>query len=194
MVEVKLIEHTPNPEDVLVKAFSECYQKPANIEVVVKNFRHQSVLEHVSFTFRAKISRACLGQLTRHRTFSFTVESQRYVDYSEGFDYHISSAYYNNPEALMLYKEHMKKCVELYKTLRKLGMKKEDARGIMPMESMCNLTFTVDLRNLIHFWQLRLDPHAQEEIRVLATEMLRQVLELLPRLKDRILQELENGH
>ena len=41
---------------------------------------HESVLEHVSFTFRIEgLSRAALGQLTRHRLASFDVESQRYV-------------------------------------------------------------------------------------------------------------------
>ena len=41
---------------------------------------HDSVLEHVTFTFRIEgLSRAALAQLTRHRLASFDVESQRHV-------------------------------------------------------------------------------------------------------------------
>ncbi|KIQ62422.1 hypothetical protein TR51_25635 [Kitasatospora griseola] len=44
---------------------------------------HFSVLEHVSVTFLVQdVSRSLLAELTRHRHLSFSVVSQRYVDYS----------------------------------------------------------------------------------------------------------------
>jgi thymidylate synthase (FAD) len=45
---------------------------------------HFSVLEHSSVSFLVRgVSRALLAELTRHRHLSFSVVSQRYVDYSE---------------------------------------------------------------------------------------------------------------
>ncbi len=54
---VKLVSHTPNVEQVLVRAFSQCYQlerqgKKANIDVVRRNIKHQSVLEHAVLPMR----------------------------------------------------------------------------------------------------------------------------------------------
>ena len=49
---------------------------------------HESVMEHVSFTFAVEgVSRVLLAQLTRHRLASFSVQSQRYVSYEKGFGY-----------------------------------------------------------------------------------------------------------
>lgn len=45
---------------------------------------HLSVTEHASVTFLVReVSRALLTELTRHRHLSFSVVSQRYVDYSQ---------------------------------------------------------------------------------------------------------------
>lgn len=45
--------------------------------------QHYSVLEHSSVTFLVRgVSRALLTELTRHRHLSFSVVSQRYVDYA----------------------------------------------------------------------------------------------------------------
>jgi thymidylate synthase (FAD) len=55
--------------------------------------KHTSTLEHLTFSMAIEgVSRSLLAQLTRHRHFSFSVESQRYVkfgsdDKSQGFDY-----------------------------------------------------------------------------------------------------------
>jgi thymidylate synthase (FAD) len=46
--------------------------------------QHYSVLEHASVTFLVRdVSRALLTELERHRFLSFSVVSQRYVDYSD---------------------------------------------------------------------------------------------------------------
>ena len=85
---VTLKTFTPDPLQVIEEAACECYQSPPDPDgkhVYQCYFSgHRSVLEHVSFTFQAiGISRACLAQLTRHRLVSFSVESQRYVNYEQ---------------------------------------------------------------------------------------------------------------
>src|SRR5690606_34597561 len=44
--------------------------------------KHVSTLEHLTYTFTVEgVSRSLLAQLTRHRQFSFSVQSQRYVKF-----------------------------------------------------------------------------------------------------------------
>ncbi|AWN05246.1 ThyX-like thymidylate synthase [Streptomyces phage Ibantik] len=69
------------------KSFNRPNPKTARNEDYLKNIidqGHFSVLEHSSVTFLVRgVSRALLTELTRHRHLSFSVVSQRYVDYSE---------------------------------------------------------------------------------------------------------------
>lgn len=52
--------------------------------VNILNHGHYSVLEHSSVSFLVQdVSRALLTELTRHRHLSFSVVSQRYVDYAD---------------------------------------------------------------------------------------------------------------
>lgn len=94
---VKLISHTPDPEKVVALAAKLCYsnEDPEKIydslteEEVSKylkhleSYGHESPIEHASFTFLITgMSRSCLAQFTRHRVASFSVQSQRYIDFS----------------------------------------------------------------------------------------------------------------
>ena len=83
-MKVKLISYTPDPADVASRAARVCVSQdvpdaahPASLRAALKS-GHESVLEHVSFTFSAEgISRACSHQLVRHRIASYSQHSQR---------------------------------------------------------------------------------------------------------------------
>ena len=109
-LKVKIIAHTPNPEEVVAQAAKLCYSPvgvdeimekmtPEKIEKFVNNLisiGHESPLEHVTFTFAIEgISRACSHQLVRHRIASYSQQSQRYVKLDK-FDYIIPPAIENN--------------------------------------------------------------------------------------------------
>ncbi len=150
----------------------------------VAKMGHMSTLEHISFTFSIQnVSRALLAQLTRHRIgFSYSVQSQRYVDFdsdakSGGFDYAVPSSIENHAAALKLYREWMKETQRNYNIFRDLGIPAEDARYILPNASTTNITLTCNLRSFIDFHNKRSDPHAQEEIRLLA-QLMREAIEL----------------
>ncbi len=70
----------------------------------------------------------------------------------------------NNDDAFMLTKYINEECLEVYYKLLKLGVCKEQARGVLPQNMMTTFWWTVDLRNLINFLVLRDDSHAQKEI------------------------------
>lgn len=52
-----------------------------------------------------------------------------------------------------------------YQKLLKQGVSRELARGVLPLNIYTKFVWKIDLHNLMHFLKLRLDPHAQQEIR-----------------------------
>ena len=100
LLKVKVIAHTPNPEEVIAQSAKLCYSKvgvdeimekltPEKIEEFVQmlaSIGHESPLEHVVFTFAIEgIDRATSHQLVRHRVASYSQQSQRYVDLGSTF-------------------------------------------------------------------------------------------------------------
>lgn len=204
-MKVKLLNATPNATELIYKAYRVCYSKytydeikvpsQADMEEFIKDKmdkQHFSPLEHVNFTFYIEgISRACLAQLTRHRTFKFNCVSQRYVD-AENFDFikpdlsYITDDY-NRNEATMGFKYVNEHLLGIYKELISLGVKKEDARGVLPNNTTCSLMVTCDLRNLRNFLSQRLCNHAQAEIKKLAHNMCLIAEEHFPLTKYRVM-------
>lgn len=91
---VRLIAHTPNPENLAALAGRRCYsalnnsglinssgqKDPAAFVEKIVGMGHVTIIEHASFTFAVEgVSRSLLAQITRHRLASFSVQSQRYV-------------------------------------------------------------------------------------------------------------------
>lgn len=141
---------------------------------------HGSVLEHCCFTFAIEgISRACSHQLVRHRIASYSQQSQRYVN-AENFDFVIPPEIAEDYNLQREYKDWMRETMNMYSKLVGLGIKKEDARYILPNATTTNIVVTMNARELLHFVSLRSSPRAQWEIRGLAQEMLRQLKEVAP--------------
>lgn len=167
----------PNPEACAIGA-GLCYNAKdpwQALRVALKN-GHESVIEHATFTFLIEgVSRALLAQLTRHRIASFSVESQRYVSYSDGFGYVIPpSIIALGEEDVRRYKVQMEMMHRWYcGWLDRLGKeKKEDARFVLPNACKTRLLMTMNARELKHFFELRTCNRAQWEIRAMADEML----------------------
>ena len=154
---------------------------------------HTSVAEHGAFTFYIEgISRAALAQLTRHRIASFSVQSQRYVSMADDFEYVIppSISEVLGDGAVEDYKRQMRLMHEWYcqwqERLNKAGIKGEkanqDARFVLPNATCTTLLMTMNMRELLHFFELRCCNRAQWEIRELAWRMLAQCKEIAPRV------------
>lgn len=120
---VKILEHTPNPEKVVANSARLCYSS-LGIEDLFNKFTdeqnqgmverlmsmsHESPLEHISFTFGIEgISRSLSHQLVRHRVgTSYSQKSQRYVSEC-GFDYIIPKDIQNNGKALEEFENTMR--------------------------------------------------------------------------------------
>lgn len=60
------------------------------------------------------------------------------------------------------------------------GIAREIARGVLPVSNYSELYWKQDLHNLFHLLRLRLDPHAQYEIRVYADAIYKLIQPLFP--------------
>ena len=201
-LKVELIRHTLSPEETVALGARLCYSK-AGIEDLktrieqkdqtafiekLMSMGHESVFEHASFTFGVEgVSRVLLAQLTRHRLASFSVQSQRYVSYENGFGYILPPRTEAlGEDAVAEFQRQMDQMQDWYQGWQeKLGSGEggnEDARFVLPNACETRLLMTMNVRELRHFFSLRMCSRAQWEIRAMATEMHRLCLQAAPAL------------
>jgi len=153
---------------------------------------HYSTIEHFSITVRVICSRACLAQWTRHRHFSFSVESQRYCNYSRSkFDSGITfikpQDYYNyTTEQKFLFDQAMESCEAQYLGLIAAGLAAQNARNVLNNAVKTEMVVTANLRAWRDFLQKRTDKSAQDEIRYLSNEILTQFQTNIPVIFDNL--------
>ena len=178
-----------DPEALLEHAGRTCYRSesrgdPGRFLAARVREGHESLIEHASVTFEISgISRACSHQLVRHRIASYSQESQRYVDMADPV-FVVPPSVADNPDAIVLWKGFMDQVAETYRRLRRHGVRKEDARFVLPNATATRIVATMNLRSLRHFFSVRCDRAAQWEIRDLALEMLRRVHPIAPSVFD----------
>jgi thymidylate synthase (FAD) len=139
--------------------------------------------DHGSATFLFEgISRTCTHQLVRHRLASFSQESQRYVDLSRGgWQAIVPDAIASNPVALAELEEFWHIAEEKYAKLRALGIRKEDARFLLPNAAETRIVATMNFAGWSHFFWLRaVDMAAQWEIRLMGQRALAMLYPLAP--------------
>lgn len=115
------------------------------------------------------VSRAFSHQHVRHRLLSFSQLSQRYVDFAKKQDYDfVYPPGVLTDDQRKLLDEAFEFDVLRYEALRASGMKKEDARCILPNAATTSLVFSGYNRGLEHYINLRTASDAQWEIREVA--------------------------
>lgn len=192
-MKVELLSITPNAEELIEKATRTCYDSTPNPETRVSFLKgvmsrgHTSVIEHASATFKIEgVSRALTHQLVRHRIASYSQVSQRYVKFLD-FNYVTPPSIASNQEAEIIYRDTINRIKSSYERLIYLGIKAEDARYLLPNGCDTTITMTMNFRSLINFFNLRLDKHAQWEIRNLAKEMFKLVFEHAPTIFENLI-------
>lgn len=161
------------------------------IGYLMKN-RHTSPFEAVAFTFEIKAPIFVFRQWHRHRTWSYNEVSARYTELDEGFytpkpeslgvqskdskqARDISAALPDAQASCELIEAHCRSAFQNYKLLLRNGVPRELARSVLPVAAYSRMFATVDLHNLLGFLRLRLNPHAQYEIKVYA-QALREIV------------------
>lgn len=148
--------------------------------------RHTSPFEFAELIFEVKLPMDTWRQMVRHRTANVSEYSTRYSPAilerrsvesvkwrkqatknrqgSEGY-FGINAGELLSSEERRFY-EHVD---EMYSHRLELGVAYELARKDLPLSTYTLIRWKMDLHNLLHFLDLRMDSHAQEEIRAYAT-------------------------
>ena len=190
--------HAGSPLDIDIDNIPE--DKKIKLVTQILKMGHTSIIEHNAITFAIEgISRSCLAQLTRHRVgFSYSVQSQRYVELKEDREYiqslltkcahdrllETAEKYFvldwaKNPSIHMEKGEIAKlllKSIDNYLYAIEMGAQAEDARMFLPNAMKTNVVLTTNLRALSNFCNERLCGKAQAEIRQLANCLKQEVL------------------
>lgn len=154
-------------------------------------------------SFIAVTDRAVTHQLVRHRiNCSYSQESQRYCDYQrkgigvcvpvldpwdhkgkkpskyvDMIDSSIGFALKAGTEVHTKWAQAMQYVARAYNALRDLGLPAESARGVLPNDSSTMIGVTMTFTALEHWFNKRLDWHAQYGIRSMAARVLQMLIE-----------------
>lgn len=155
---------------------------------------HTTPFEMVEFKFHIKMPMFVARQHLRHRTASVNEVSGRYsVIPTEFFtpESYRKQALRNkqsseddsikeSPVFEYRSKEYCATGFELYEDILNAGGCRELARCHLPQSTYTEFYWKIDLHNLMHYLQLRMDLHAQAEIRAYANAIYELVKPLVP--------------
>lgn len=131
---------------------------------------HESVIEHINISAIFITDRATTHQLVRHRPASYSQESQRYVNYHKKDSIEFIRPQFMGSESTTtpaLFMTELSRAAGAYQNLIKCGLPPEEARGVLPNCTATRIGVTANLRQWRHIFHMRLDPHAQPQIRAL---------------------------
>jgi thymidylate synthase (FAD) len=151
--------------------------------------RHTSPFEMCKMTFNIKMPIFIARQYVRHRMQNLNEQSARYSQLPD--DFYIPDKWRaqdtKNKQGSVIAAEwekvintvgnpvtqnqlfrhqlenHCKACYALYERMLDAGVAREMARMVLPLNIYTEFYCTWDLKNLLHFFSLRDDPHAQWE-------------------------------
>jgi thymidylate synthase (FAD) len=151
---------------------------------------HTTPFEMVEFKFHIKMPIYIARQHMRHRTASINEMSARYSVVPR--EYYVpnvlrgqATVNHQGSEGVSEanvsdMKGQLEKSFEVYDALLEDGCCREQARGTLPQSTYTEFYWKINLHNLMHYLQLRMDAHAQQEIRAYADAIFRLVEPLVP--------------
>lgn len=154
--------------------------------------KHFSVLEHVTVGFYIEgVSRSLTHEFVRHRHFSYSQLSQRFVDSSKA-RFVVPPALSDDEVSVMALQNQFNSALETYdaivEQLTKKGAKRkqirEAARSVLPNMTETKILVTGNLRAWMEFLVKRDNPAADAEIARLAKEIGRQLASKYPSIFD----------
>lgn len=148
---------------------------PKLLAYCIRN-EHWSVFETAGLTFEVTTSRAIAEQLTRHRSFTFQMKSQRYSGSHGNTENEARRQDSKNRqnsvddlsnETRLWFKEAQAKVWNtshsLYSEALVMGIAKECARFLLPLSTETTLYMTGSMRSWYHYCQLRRAHGTQKE-------------------------------
>ena len=199
---VRLVDHMPQQDldDSIVQAARVSYADGTTttrnttglIRYLMRHW-HTSPFEMVEFKFHIKMPIFIARQHLRHRTASVNEMSARYSvlprEYfydDQAFRPQSSTNKQSSDDDQIVtvdtpgVAELCESAFDLYDKLLEDGVCREIARAHLPLSTYTEFYWKIDLHNLMHYLQLRLEPGAQKEIRDYAKAIYDLVAPLLP--------------
>ena len=196
MTKVCLVSVTPDAEKTIgyiARVSNPANQENPKVSGLLKyciKHGHWSVFEQAMMTLEIHTTRAISPQILRHRSFTFQEFSQRYADSSllsetiplpelrSQDDKNRQNSIddvdpWKKQKYEILMQNHFKQGMELYQQMLEDGIAKECARNVLPLAVPTKMYMTGNLRNWIHYIQLRSANGTQkehQEIALLAKE------------------------
>lgn len=181
----EILAYTPEMTKVIERGIRTAYksedkiEEGSDIEIIgrIKNFKHESTLEHAAITVHFVTDRGVTHELVRHRIASFTQESTRYCNYGKGkFGNEITVIepfFYVNkqydetvgPSEYWLWEESCKTAEKMYLMLLATGSKPQEARSVLPNSLKTEIVVTANVREWRHIMALRTSKEAHPQIR-----------------------------
>jgi len=158
--------------------------------------RHTTPFEMVEFKFHCAMPIFIARQWIRHRTANVNEYSARYSVVPDRF-YHPEAADVRlqstanrqggdapvddaTAGAFLAYLDAVEGHYATYEDLLARGVAREQARVGLPQSVYTEWYWKCDLHNILHFLSLRMDPHAQQEIRDYALAMFALIRPIVP--------------
>jgi thymidylate synthase (FAD) len=154
--------------------------------------KHTTPFEMVEFKFHIRAPIYVARQWLRHRTASVNEMSARYSVIPDEYflpeelrKQSVSRGQggeepFESPNLLTKQKSSCDFSFYVYDELIEKGVSRELARAHLPQCTFTEFYWKIDLHNLFHFLALRIDDHAQKEIRDLASQVYERIRPIVP--------------
>jgi len=188
-MEVKLLDYTKDPENMIGLAASICYDAKTDTESNVKRAAHCKDKGHLStlrFAYASfnvsGISRVCSHQLVRVAIAGILQRSQRYCE-ETNIEFIVPDSLRGMPKELIEdWYDVLDKSEHIYKVAIEKGMRKEDARYILPQSCTTELNLCLNFQGWRDVIANRTSKTAQWEIREVFLEIERQLHNISPNI------------
>lgn len=162
------------------------------ITAVVIEHGDWSVVEHESVTVIFRVDRGITHELVRHRLFSFTQESTRFVNgrksYPDGleFIYPIELKQESNPESWNTWVSSCQAAEKAYFDMLDDGLRPQEARSVLPNSLASTIAVTGNMRNWRHLLLMRTSKETHPDFRRVTIPLLEEFKKEFPILYDDI--------
>ncbi|MGA7855441.1 MAG: FAD-dependent thymidylate synthase [Candidatus Acidiferrales bacterium] len=157
------------------------------IEANVIGHGDWSVTEHASITATIVADRGVTHELVRHRLFSFTQESTRFVRYDNDLEFlRPAGREANCDDSWFDWETQLSFAEASYHKLLDAGWRPQDARSILPNALSSKIVVTGNLRNWRHFFLMRTSKETHPDFKRITIPMLAEFQKNVPLLYDDI--------
>jgi thymidylate synthase (FAD) len=160
------------------------------IQAVVIEHGDLSIIEHCSASVVFRIDRAICMEMVRHRLFSYTMESTRFVNgrksYPDGLEFIMPFGIRGDLKAMSYFDEGCQNAEHTYLDMLDRGVRPQEARSVLPNALAATIAVSGNLRNWRHFFLMRTSKETHPDFRRVTIPLLAEFKNRIPILYDDI--------